>query len=123
MAKNGIFHDYDLHANLEGSAQNQECVICGKNPMSFQWSDYSGEGMCQDCGCPYQLKWGSDKQKEEGNYPYLNLKKEYIPILKEYWNEHHNWTYLGRSLGYAPGLEEFGIWVEKYYDENLNRII
>ena len=49
--KQGILHDYDLHANLEESAKLQTCVVCGDYPMRFQWSDYSGEGMCMKCGC------------------------------------------------------------------------
>ncbi len=118
MAKSGILHDYDLHANLETSAQDRKCAICGASPMAFQWSDYSGEGMCCNCGCPYQLKWGSEKRVEEGKYPYLNLRKEWLEVAQEYFNETKKWTYLGTGFS-RPGMQEFIEWVEKKHPEML----
>jgi hypothetical protein len=112
MVKQGILHDYDLDARLEKSAKGQVCVICAESPMDFQWSDYSGEAMCVKCGCTYQLKWGSDKQKEEGNYPYLNLKKEFIPIAQEYWKERGKWVCYGTMMGPRPGMDELVIWLK-----------
>lgn len=61
----GILKDYDLMANAEPSAKAQRCVTCGADPVCYQWSDLSGEGMCTACGTPYQLKWGSDVQEIE----------------------------------------------------------
>lgn len=117
MPKGGILHDYDLMANAEPSAADQTCVVCGDSPMFFQWSDYSGEGMCQQCGCPYQLKWGSDKQREEGNYPYLRIREDVLPILREYWNETHKFTCFGIMLGDKPGLAEFNEWAKPKHPE------
>lgn len=117
MAKQGLIHDYDLHANLEPAAQKQTCVVCGTSPMTFQWSDFSGEGMCTQCGCAYQLKWGSDKQKQVGNYPYCNIKDEWIPILKEYWNETKKFVTHGRMMGGAQGVDEFYNWVKIKHPE------
>ena len=119
MVKQGLIHDYDLHANHEASAQNQTCVVCGASPMGFQWSDYSGEAMCRQCGCPYQLKWGSDKQKEEGKYPYCNIKDEYVHILKEYWLETKKFVTHGQMISGAQGLEEFRNWVKTNHPELL----
>ena len=115
MVKQGILHDYDLHANLEPSAKLQRCVVCGHFPMQFQWSDFSGEGMCIQCGCSYQLKWGSPKHLEEGNYPYLNLQEEFIPIAKEYWETHHSFVCYGTMLGPRPGMASLVAWLQKHH--------
>jgi hypothetical protein len=118
MPKQGILHDYDLMANAEPTAKGNTCVICGSSPVSYQWSDYPGEAMCRECGCPYQLKSGSDKQVAEGNYPYLNIKEKYIPIFKEYYQEKKRFTCFGTTLvGYAPGIREFSEWMDKHHPE------
>lgn len=112
-AKHGILHDYDLWANREPSAREQRCVTCDAYPMTFQWSDYSGEAMCTRCGTPYQLMWGSERQEAEGNYPYLNLKPDWLPVLKRYWHETERFTCLGRMMGGSlPGLKSFYDWVD-----------
>jgi hypothetical protein len=120
MAKAGILHDYDLRANREPSAKGQECVVCGANPMAFQWSDYSGEGMCTGCGTPYQLKWGTEQHQQEGAYPYLNLKEVWVPIVREYHAETGRWTYLGTGFN-RPGLNEFAAWVKKRHPEMMKK--
>ena len=117
MTKQGILHDYDLMANMEQSATAQKCRICGRFPMSFQWSDYSGEAMCTQCGSPYQLKWGSDEQIEEGDYPYLNLRSEFIAPIKAYWDKTNQFVCYGRMMGSKPGRVEFSEWMEKHYPE------
>lgn len=109
--KEGILHDYDLRANDEPAAHDQECVTCGARPVMYQWSDYSGEGMCSQCGTPYQLKWGSKEQEAEGKYPYLNLKPSWVPVVRRYFQETGRFTYLGTGFN-RPGLREFGEWVD-----------
>ena len=111
--KNGILHDYDLMANAEPSAQGQACLICGKSPVVYQWSDLSGEAMCNKCGAAYQLKWGSKKQELERNYPYFNLKKEIVEPLRTYHEETGRFTCLGWMLGEKPGLRQFADWLKK----------
>jgi len=119
MIKQGILHDYDLMANQEPSARKgNTCVTCGYSPVTYQWSDYSGEGMCTKCGTPYQLKWGSGEQTTENNYPYLNLKDEWVPIVREYYQATNNWTYLGRGFK-QPGINEFIEWVKEHHPEML----
>ncbi len=112
MAKLGILHDYDLMANAEQSAQEHTCVVCLESPTRFQWSDYSGEGMCQRCGTPYQLKWGSSEQKTEGRYPYLSVKDEWVPVLRRYYEETGKWVCHGMMLNGHPTRGEFGQWVD-----------
>lgn len=118
-SKQGVFHDYDLEANTEPSARNQSCIVCGMNPAAYQWSDLSGEGMCMQCGTPYQLKWGSKEQEKEERYPYLNLKKEWVPIVREYFQQTKVFTYLGEMFGNPSpsGLKEFFDWVDKNHPE------
>lgn len=118
--KHGILHDYDLMANAERSAQEHTCVVCGSSPTRFQWSDYSGEAMCSQCGTPYQLKWGSKEQQAEGAYPYLRLREEWVPIVREYHKETGRFTCLGTMLGGPlPGYEAFYRWVESRHPETL----
>lgn len=119
MNKQGILHDYDLNANLETSAINRTCIVCGASPMTFQWSDYSGEGMCTRCGCAYQLKWGSEEQQIEGKYPYLNVKEDFISILREYWEETKSFVCHGRMMCRADGVAEFSTWVKEKHPEMM----
>ncbi|MFA5573071.1 MAG: hypothetical protein WDA42_08175 [Candidatus Bathyarchaeia archaeon] len=100
-------------ANQEQSAKNNTCVICDTTPVIYQWSDYHGEAMCSRCGCPYQLKGGSKEQEAEGKYPYLNLREDFLPIAREYWEETKKFVCYGLMLGRAPGRAEFNEWYEE----------
>ena len=73
--------------------------------------------MCVRCGCAYQLKWGGKEMEAEGAYPYLRIKPEWIPILKEYWEATKAFVCHGIMLGPKPGMREFGEWVEKNHPE------
>jgi|SRR5689334_10112972 len=115
--KMGVLHDYDLQANAEHSARDQKCAVCDSSPMIFQWSDYSGEAMCNRCGCTYQLKWGSKQQKDEGKYPYLNLREDFVPLAREYWNERKTFVCYGVMLGPRPGLAELHNWIDEKHPE------
>lgn len=123
MAKEGILHDYDLRANQEPSAletmlAGTPCYICEIVPITFQWSDYSGQAMCTRCGAVYQLKWGTNEQIDQNNYPYTDcIREEWIPIIKEYWNENKSFVCHGTMLGHAPGRKEFLVWAEDKYPE------
>ena len=111
--KAGILHDYDLMANAEPSVVRiLRCAGCDAEPPRFQWSDYSGEAMCTRCGCPYQLKWGSDQQMAEGAYPYLSLRDELVEPLRAYFAETGQFTCLGVMLGPRPGMDAFAAWLQ-----------
>ena len=90
------------------------CVICGES-VGFNWSDQHGEGMCNRCGTPYQLLKEGKKIELE-----LNIKEEWIPILKQYWNETHKYTGLGVILiardypECVEGTEKFYEWLDKH---------
>ena len=99
------------------SDEKSKCVVCG-NSLVFRWSDYSGEAMCCHCGTPYQVKWGSDQQKEEGDYPYLNLAESWIPVVREYYEKTGRFVELGAKLGGTPeGMRDFYEWVDRYHPE------
>lgn len=116
--KHGILHDYDLMANAEPAAKNQRCVICDASPVTYQWSDYSGEAMCTCCGTPYQLKWGSDEQVAKGEYPYLNLLPAIVPFVREYYAETKRFTLLGTIMGGDfASLGAFWDWMESKHPE------
>jgi len=119
MPKKGIVNDYDLMANQEKSAHGQKCRICDAEPVVFQWSDYSGEAMCHRCGCPYQLKWGSDQQRTDGKYPYLNLKEDFIPAAREYWAETQKFVCYGWMLGARQGVAELTAWLKEKHPQCL----
>lgn len=77
---------YGLMANAEKSAiESPACLICDDPHPAYQWTDYSGEGVCLKCGTCYQLKWGELKEGE--TYPRINVRKEAIPMLRRYWQE------------------------------------
>ena len=85
----------------------QPCEICGEY-AGFNWSDLHGEGMCNRCGTPYDLK-ASPRT--------INVKSEWIPIIRQYWEETKQYMGLGQILieGDYPecieGKRKFFKWV------------
>ena len=120
-AKFGFIHDYDLKANEEASARGVTCAVCETHPVLFQWSYYSGEAMCHNCGCPYQLKWGSDEQKADGRYPYLSLREDFLPIAREYWEETKAFVTYGIMLDGHQGTGALNAWLSRKHPEGLKR--
>ena len=119
IPKEGIKFDYDLRANLELKGC-ERCVVCDQ-PLRCRWTDYSGEGVCLNCGMSYQLKWGSEKQESEGNYPYCNISDKWILIHRKYWDETNSFVFSGSSFSERTGQQNFWEWVEKYYPEMLEK--
>jgi len=73
------------------------CVVCGKSE-GFNWSDQHGEGMCNRCGTPYQLLQYDESENRVDAPPKCNIKEEWIPVLKQYWNETHEYMGLGSIM-------------------------
>ena len=71
------------------------------------------------CGCSYQIIHGTEEQEKEGNYPYLSVKKSFVPALKEYWEETHKFVFSGMSFSENTGLEDFWKWIEQKHPELL----
>lgn len=115
---------YGYLANAEQSAVNQmACVVCDESRPCFSWTDYAGEAYCTRCGTTYQLKWGSEEQEAQGNYPYVNVKKEAIPMLRRYFAETGKMNGAGwvMSLSEYPeiaqGQRDFSEWWKQHKDE------
>jgi len=117
MPKEGLVFDYDLRANDEIPKQSI-CQICGEE-LHCRWTDYSGEGVCLTCGAPYQLKWGTEEQKQDNKYPYLNINPKYIPIIKEYWEQTKKFVFLGTSLTENTGIADFNAWMEENHADMI----
>jgi len=115
----GFIHDYDLRANDEPSARGVTCAVCDTSPVLFQWSDYSGEAMCHECGCPYQLKWGSDEQRTESKYPYLSFMVEFVPIAREYWQAKKAFVTYGTMLTGHQWIAALNAWLRQHHPEWL----
>lgn len=120
MPKLGVRADYDLRANDEPTAKNNTCELCGASPAQYQWTDLYGEAMCVRCGCPYQLKGGTEAQEEEGNYPYLNLSDSFLPVAREYWQKTKKFVCYGHVIvGHRQGVAEFVSWLKECHPEWL----
>lgn len=91
------------------------CQICNQSFTGI-WSDLHGEAMCSVCGTPYQLTGGTEEMKAEGKYPYINLLPEFIPIVKEYYEETGRFTRLGMVLT-GPRPELFLKWLDDKHPE------
>ena len=114
---------YGYMANNELFVKEFVCLICQIPNPSFSWTDYFGEAYCETCGTPYQLKGG--KLHEDETYPRINIKKESIPILQQYWNETHRGNGLGTFMlerDYKDQFidrEAFAEWDERRINETL----
>jgi len=119
MPKQGAMFDYDSHAQKHVKDVDI-CIVCG-NKLQCRWTDYNGEGVCLTCGTPYQLINGTDEQIKNNNYPYCNLRNEWIPIVKEYFEETKKFTFLGTSFSETTGSQAFAEWVKKNYPEMIKK--
>ena len=117
MPKAGIIHDYDLMANAEKSAVGVKCAVCDTENTAFQWSDYHGEGMCRTCGCPYQLRGGSDEMEKEGKYPYLTMRDDFVPLARQFFAEKKQWVHYGVSFSRSDGMRELNQWIDEHYPD------
>jgi hypothetical protein len=76
-----------------------KCEICD-DAISYEWTDLHGEAICWRCGTPYQLyQYDENKKRIPDAEPTINIKDEYIPMLKQYWNENKKHMGLGTYLG------------------------
>jgi hypothetical protein len=110
MAKAGIYFDYDLMANNE-IKESFKCLVCGKE-LACRWTDYHGEGVCLTCGTPYQLIHYDENNKRIERSPQINIKKEYIAKLQQYWEETKKTMSLGIYLGRNPEPENYNAVIE-----------
>jgi len=94
------------------STNNDPCEICGQS-VGFNWSDLNGEGMCNSCGTPYNLRKTPRK---------INIKETWVPVLKKYWQETEQYMGLGQIVierdypEAITGREAFNSWLDKNPD-------
>ena len=119
MPKSGLKFDYDLKANEHVKKENK-CLVC-ESELHCRWTDMNGEGVCLECGCPYQLINGSKEQIAKNEYPYINIKKSWISILKEYYNETQEFVFNGNSFSEDTGRKEFNDWIKEKHSEMIKQ--
>lgn len=111
---------YGHLANAE-PFERRACLVCDTPDPSYSWTDYSGEGTCNTCGTPYQLKWGELRDGE--SYPRLNVKPEALPMLRRYYvetkalNGHGTFMLLRDYPEHAEGRRLFLEWWDVHKSE------
>lgn len=86
------------------------CQVCGEN-AGFNWSDLHGEGMCNRCGIPYNLKEKPFK---------ININDEWVPVFKKYWKETQDYIGAGQILierdypECVKGMQRFYAWLGEH---------
>lgn len=100
-----------------------DCEICEEEFVG-QWTDFHGQTTCRNCGAPHQLKSYSGSPVDM-KFPRIDLKKEFKPIFKEYWNNTGKRCRLGSYMGYRdyPGVPDeqraFTDWLQTNHPEWL----
>lgn len=88
------------------------CLVCD-GAHGFNWSDAHGEGMCNNCGTPYNLK--SDP-------PRMNIKADWLPTLRRYFSETSAYMGLGQIMiardypECIEGQRKFSEWLKRNPD-------
>lgn len=83
-------------------SENVACLICEDERMSFSWTDAHGVAQCFRCGTPYRIIHYENERRVE-KPPTITLKPQYIPAVRDYWNEFHRRIPSGHSI---PGGQE-----------------
>ncbi|KKM77485.1 hypothetical protein LCGC14_1369580 [marine sediment metagenome] len=86
---------------LDASQQTRNgftCQICSESSAGMNWSDQHGEGMCNRCGTPYQLIFYDENENRVEKPPRINIEENWLPVLKQYWEETQQYTGLGTIL-------------------------
>jgi hypothetical protein len=93
------------------------CQICG-HELYYRWSDLHGEGVCSTCGTPYQiLQYDEQNRRIPDAAPSINVRDEYVPWLKRYWEETHQHMGLGQyvlAVPYAKKRKAFNDWMDQH---------
>ena len=93
---------YGHLANAVESSGGFTCLICEASPASWTWGDLHGEAMCTRCGTPYQLlRYEKDAAGVDQRLdvpPKLNIREDWVPALKRYWEETRAFTGLATIM-------------------------
>lgn len=88
------------------------CQVCNES-AGFNWSDLHGEGMCNRCGTPYNIK---EKPHQ------INIREEWIPVFKTYWEETREYMGMGQIVVWRDypecerGRRKFYEWLDEHPD-------
>jgi ribosomal protein L37E len=98
-----------------------KCEICGWESY-VEWTDKHGEAECATCGAPYQILHYDENNKRIEKESSLNIKEEYIPYLKQYWEEKNKYAPNGSFMGFRSkkqrqAYEDFNEWLNINYKE------
>ena len=105
-----------------------KCEICDKENPSFAWTDTHGVAQCCQCGTPYVLyhyEGEGNEQRRVEKEPLIAVQSEWIPLLREYWEQLHRIIPGGHSfpggqeLASRDDAEAFNVWA----NANEHRII
>ena len=89
---------YGHLANDVKTAQEFTCEICEAFPVCWTWGDVHGEAMCTVCGTPHQLLQYDEERNRLDLPPKININEEWIPVLKQYWQETKQFTGLATII-------------------------
>lgn len=67
-----------------------KCEVCGKENPAFAWTDTHGVAQCYQCGTPYVLyhyEGEGDERRRVEREPEITVRAEWIPLLREYWEQ------------------------------------
>lgn len=109
---------YGDQAN-EHMPKDFECEICGDQPPTVTWVDLHGEGVCTNCGVPYMLIHYDEDDNRIDKPPKLQVKEDWVPVVKEYWEKTGEFMGLGTILNYRSypkfkeAKEKFLNWVKE----------
>ncbi len=101
---------------------NFNCEICGIANPHFEWCDVHGVAICGNCGISYKLYHYGDGNNRIEKDPELLTKKEWVEVVKKYWNEtgmkQPKEFLMGRNSSYnTTTKEEYESW-DKWLEDN-----
>jgi hypothetical protein len=99
-----------------------KCEICSKENTQFSWTDTHGVAQCYQCGTPYVIlhyEGEGDELKRVDKEPEIAVLREWVPLLREYWEQTHRIIPSGYSFtgGYERASrgdqKAFQTWAEE----------
>ena len=101
------------------SIKRTTCGICGED-LHTSFTDFHAQSTCNNCGATYML-WGN---REKDEYPFLDFKKDFKTVFKEYWDKTGERCRLGMWMGTPRGVGEeqkkFTAWLGVHHPEWLS---
>ncbi len=74
-----------------------KCEIC-QSELRYTWTDTHGVAQCLTCGTPYRIIHYDAAERVVKRAPEIRVLAEYIPAVRQYWEEHHRMMPSGCSF-------------------------